>query len=218
MATIYEQIEELQIQVTALQTQLAGMQAQVLTSGTDIFTLGVGEYIIPSAEICATLLNKPTTRTATGYVSVKAAGTAGQLIMTYAICDKTSVSYFQTSYYTTGWGAWHEIDLTTTAWADLPLATGISAYNEAQKPRYCKVGKTVFITGVLKGITASDIVIATLPEGYRPSKRVICPVAAVGQMITKISIDTNGEVVYNRSTVEPVLAENWHSIACSFKV
>ena len=108
--------------------------------------------------------------------------------------------------------------LTDSGWLDLPLSTGIAAYNEAQKPRYRKVGKTVFLTGVLKGVTGSDVTIATLPSGYTPSKRAIIPIACVGQMIGKISIDTDGSIVLNRTTVEPVIAENWHSIACNFNV
>lgn len=217
MATIYEQIEELQTQVTALQTQLAGMQIQEVPENTDIFALPVGRHFVPSAAVCATLLNKPITSNWTAYIDVLPAGADGQKIVRYCPVSKDFESYYQVAYYSGAWGDWKVVSLKFTDWTDLPLASGISAYSEAQKPRYMRTNKTVFISGVITGVTEHDTVIATLPSGFRPSKKVIVPVAAVGQMITKISIDTNGDIVYNRSTVEPVLAENWHSIACCFE-
>lgn len=223
LMTIYDDVAELQEAVASLQAQMISVQAsmsalqvQTLAEGTDLDTLSVGEYLIPSATICATLLNKPTSRTATGYVSVDPCGNDGQIIMRYFICDKTSVVFYQRAYYTTGWGSWFEIDLTNSGWIDLPLASGITAYSDAQKPRYMRTNKTVFISGVITGLTDNDTVIATLPSGFRPSKKVIIPIASVGQIISKMSIETDGRVIYNRSTIEPIVAVNWHSIACSF--
>lgn len=218
MANIYDDVDTLKSQMETVLNQLSKVYPIALTEGADIYELPEGHYYIPNATICATLLNKPTTRTATGFVTVISAGDAGQKVVEYTICDRTTVVSYYAAYYTEVWGNWIEINSTDSGWLDLPLATGIAAYNEPQKPRYRKIGKTVFLTGVLKGVTASDVTIATLPSGYRPSKRVIIPIACVGQMIGKISIDTDGSIVLNRTTVEPVIAENWHSIACNFNV
>lgn len=217
MATIYEQIEELQIQVTALQTQLAGMQIQGVPENTDIFALPVGRYYVPSAAVCATLLNKPITSNWTAYIDVLPAGADGQKIVRYCPVSKDFESYYQVAYYSGAWGDWKVVSLKFTDWTDLPLASGISAYSEAQKPRYMRTNKTVFISGVITGVTEHDTVIATLPSGFRPSKKVIVPVASVGQIISRVSIDTDGTVSYNRSTIEPIIAANWHSIACCFE-
>jgi hypothetical protein len=211
MANIYEDVEALQIAVANLQTKS-------IAENTDLNTLTVGNYYIPSAEVSATILNKPTTRTATATVTVMQSGDDGQLIMIYRICDKTSNISYQRAYYTSGWGTWSEVDLTDSGWIDLPLETGIIAYNDAQKPRYRKLGKTMFLSGVYKGAVGENVVIATLPTGYRPNKKVILPMASVGQMFSKISIETNGQIVLNRTTVEPIIAENWHSIACCFEL
>lgn len=217
MSNIYDDVELLQTEVEALKTKVATLYPTILTAGADIHALDIGEYIIPNATVCATLVNKPTSRTATGYVSVISCGDSGQKIVKYTLCDRTSVITYYAAYYTETWGAWIEINSSDSGWLDLPLASGITAYNESQKPRYRRVGKTVFLSGVIKGVTASDVTVATLPNGYRPSKRVIVPIACVGQMIGKVSIDTDGSIILNRTTVEPVIAENWHSIACCFE-
>ena len=218
MATIFEQIEALEQQVSTLQAQLAGMQIQALTENADLFALSVGRYYVPTAAVSATLLNKPITNTWTAYIEVLPAGADGQKIMRYCPVSKDFESYYQVAYYSGAWGDWKVVSLKFTDWTDLPLVSGISAYSEAQKPRYMRTNKTVFISGGITGLTAHDSLISTLPSGFRPSKRVILPVASVGQMISKISIDTDGTIVYNRSTIEPIVAVNWHSIACCFEV
>lgn len=223
MATIYDDVADLQGRVAALEEQMtqvltAVRGVTVLPSGTDLHTLAIGDYYIPNATVCATLANKPTTSNSTAFVKVVPAGSDGQKIMYYYICNKDDPSYYQTAYYTTGWGEWNEINLYDSGWIDLTLNTGITAYNEAQKPRCRRVGKEVILSGVFKGVSGSDVVITTLPSNCRPVKKFILPVACVGQMIGKISVETNGNIVLNRTTVEPVIVENWHSIACSFCV
>lgn len=103
-----------------------------------------------------------------------------------------------------------------TGWQEIPLATGITAYSDEQAPRCRKIGKDVFLSGVLRGVTAKDQTVATLPVGFRPSKKVMFAVCSVGQMFTKMTVNTNGTIVLNRSSIEPVEAINWHSIACNF--
>lgn len=218
MANIYEDIEALQLAVTEIQSQLSNIKIQTITGGADLDTLTAGRYLIPTAEISATLLNKPISTNWTGIVEVIPAGSAGQLIQRYCPVSKDFESYYQRAYYSGAWGSWKTVSLKFTDWTDLPLADGISAYSEAQKPRYMRTNKTVFLSGVFTGITDNDVLVGTLPSGFRPAKRVILPIASVGQIISKISIDTDGTITYNRSTIEPITNINWHSIACCFEV
>lgn len=216
VATLQQEMTAAQTAITALQAQTAALQRQPVAEGADILALDYGLYYIPSAAVCATLLNKPVTNTWTGEIDVIKGGDDGQKKIIYRHCSKTVTTYYQIAYYSGAWGEWQEVALSFSGWQDLTLNDGITAYNDAQKPRYCKDGRTVYISGVLKGLTANDTAIATLPSGYRPAKRVIVPIASVGQCMSKMTIDTDGVITYNRSTIEPITAVNWHSIACSF--
>lgn len=105
-----------------------------------------------------------------------------------------------------------------SGWIDLPLAEGITQYNEEQKPRYRRIGKEVFLSGVFKGVTANNTVVGTLPEGFRPSKKIMFATPSVSQCMSRISINAEGVISHERATVEPLTATNWHSIACIFTV
>lgn len=207
---------EAQIAITALNTAVGAMGVTELIEGIDLHELAEGDYLIPNAAVSATILNKPTTSTNTARVKVLAMGDSGQKTIYYIPCSKTDNTYYMQAYYSGGWGDWITTALTDSGWLDLPLSTGITAYSDAQKPRYRKIGNEVFLSGVYTGAVGQNLTIATLPSGYRPTKKIILPCASVGQMFSKISIETNGEIVLNRTTVEPIIAENWHSIACSF--
>lgn len=216
---IYDDVAVLQEQVALLQSQIAALGAPIaLAENTDLNTLGVGNYYIPTSTICGTILNKPVTSNSTAFVEVTPGGADGQKMMYYRICSKDGASYYQRAYYSSGWGSWHEINVYDSGWVDLPMASGITAYSDAQKPRCRRIGKEVMVCGVFKGAVGTDVTIATLPVNFRPAKKHILPIASVGQMIGKISVETDGSIVLNRTTVEPIIAENWHSIACSFCV
>lgn len=55
-----------------------------------------------------------------------------------------------------------------TGWLDIPLASGVLPYSEAQKPKYRKIGNEVFLKGVIKGVTEANQILATLPVEVRP--------------------------------------------------
>lgn len=107
---------------------------------------------------------------------------------------------------------------TDTGWVDLPLSEGILAYNDEQTPRCRKIGNIVFLSGVFKGVVANNTPVGTLPEGFRPSKKIMFAVPSVAQCMSRISITTNGVITHERATNEPLVATNWHSIACTFNV
>ncbi len=224
LGTIYEDVAELQEQVTLLQQemvqaqqQIAALQPNVLAENTDLNTLGVGKYIIPSTVVCATLLNKPTTSNATGFITVEQGGVMGQLVMQYVPCAAPA-SYYQRAYFSNTWNAWNEVNLFDSGWADLALDNGVVAFNDEQKPRYRRVGKEVFITGVVKNISANETNIATLPANYRPSKKIIIAVPSTGARFSRVSVLTTGAINYEQISDGAPIASQWHSIACSFNV
>lgn len=234
LQSIYEDVALLQSQVAQLQSEMATAQSNIgnlslalgqlstgaieLTANTDLNTLGVGSYIIPSTSVSATLVNKPTANTATAHVIVLEGGSAGQLIMYYIPCAKEGASYFQRAYYENSWGTWKDVNVFDSGWLDLQLSGSVIPFNEEQKPRIRRIGKEVFITGVVKNISAFNTVIATLPANYRPSKKLIIAVPSTATKFSRISIQTDGVMTYEQSNDDIVGTGNWHSIACSYNV
>lgn len=227
VALLQSQVVELQAQMSTANTNIANLNvalgqlnpgATELTADTDLSSLGAGTYVIPSTSVSATLLNKPTANTATGYIIVLEGGSAGQLIMYYIPCAKEGTSYYQRAYYEGSWGTWKEVNVFDSGWLDLPLSSGVIAFNEEQKPRYRRIGKEVFISGVVKNISVFNTVIATLPVDYRPSKKVIFAVPSTATKFSRISIQTNGVMTYEQSNDDVVGTGNWHSVACNYNV
>ncbi len=218
VAALQQSMTEAQAAITALNTAVGAMGVTELIEGIDLHELAEGDYLIPNAAVSATILNKPTTSTHTARVRVLSMGDSGQKSIYYIPCSKTNNCYYVQAYYSGGWGDWITTALTDSGWLDLPLSTGITAYSDTQKPRYRKIGNEIFLSGVYKGAEGENVTIATLPSGYRPTNKVIVACASVGQMFSKVSIETNGEIILNRTTIEPVAAVNWHSIACSFAI
>lgn len=58
-----------------------------------------------------------------------------------------------------------------TGWVNLPLSDGVQAYSEELRPKYRRIGKEVFLSGVIKGITEANTVLGLLPEGFRPVRQ-----------------------------------------------
>lgn len=202
--------------IIQLQDDVASLKAQEIIANTDLNDLDVGIYIIPSTAVANSLLNKPNAGSATGFIRVLSAGSAGQKIMYYKPCINSPTYYFR-AYYSGAWINWQTVDLTETEWFDLLLTSAAIAFNEEQKPRYRKIGKTVFIAGVVKGVSSNDVVIASLPEGFRPSKRTIFANASSDGSTSSFTLYPNGNIGLNRnSSVPTITAGQWHSLACSF--
>lgn len=111
-----------------------------------------------------------------------------------------------------------------TGWITLPLASGITAYNEANTPQYRKVGKLVFIRGTVKGITARNTVIGTLPQGFRPTKAnpyVQNTSLGTGNYATqtRLTVTTTGDVKIEAISDNAVFgADKWFPIATEYLV
>ena len=218
MSNIYDDVELLQQEVETLKTQMSALSRVALAEGTDILALDVGHYTIPTTSICATLVNRPTTNTSTADIDVVPGGADGQKMIYYRPCAKEGASYWQAAYYADSWGPWHEINVFDSGWFDLPLSANAIAFNEEQKPRYRRIGKEVFLTGVIKGVSANETLVATLPVNYRPSKKIIIAIPSTGTKFSRISVHTNGNIYYEQSNDNTANATHWHSIACSFVV
>ena len=219
VAALQTQMTEVMSSITNIENELNDSNVTVLEANNDLDTLGIGAYIIPNSTVASSLLNKPNgVNTSTGYIKVVAGGNDGQLMMYYYTCKKTDATYYYRAYYQGTWGDWNAISVIDTGWNDITLNTGISAYSESQKPRYRRIGKEVFLTGVFTGVTSANVLIGTLPTDCRPSKKMLIPIASVGQIISRMTVDVDGTIMYNRSTIEPIVAENYHSLACTFCV
>lgn len=111
-----------------------------------------------------------------------------------------------------------------TGWKTLPLATGIQAYNEANTPQYRKIGKLVVIRGTVKGVTARNTVIGTLPDGFRPTKAnpyVQNTSLATGNYATqtRVTVTTTGDVKLEAISDNAVFGvDKWFPIATMFLV
>lgn len=111
-----------------------------------------------------------------------------------------------------------------SGWIPLPLANGITAYNEANTPQYRKIGKLVIIRGTVKGVTARNTVLGTLPTGYRPSKAnpyVQNTSLGTGNYATqtRLTVTTTGDVKLEAISDNAVFgAEKWFPIATMFLV
>lgn len=55
-----------------------------------------------------------------------------------------------------------------SGWIDIPWENGVSS-NANWTARLRRVGKSIFLRGLCTGITANELQVATIPEGYRPT-------------------------------------------------
>lgn len=224
LGTIYEDVAELQEQVVALQTQVSTLQGQVtsqvdLVENTDLNSLTIGRYVIPTKAVSETLINKPTTSTATGIIYVVDGGSGGQMTMYYIICDKSIVRYYHRAYYLNAWGTWNEVDTSDSGWVALPLATGIGQHNSSSFPaRYRKIGKKVRIEGAINGVTAGNSLVATLPSGFRPSCDMYYLGARNGGESDTYSIMSNGQIKLVDSSNDTYNADQYHFINTEFLI
>lgn len=98
-------------------------------------------------------------------------------------------------------------------WKELSLATGFENYGEDYAPlRYKKVGKFIFIQGMLKTNTTGYVTIATLPETYRP-KYVIYSMGIGGNNPKALIFQPNGEI-----KASDIITNSWLGIDTYFPI
>ena len=104
------------------------------------------------------------------------------------------------------------IQIAESAWTDLVLENNVQAYSTAQKPQYKKIGNQLFIRGVVKNVTTLPTTIGTLPEGYRPSRRLILSGMGINTTPIRVEIETTGEIKIDHSTFVSA-STYWYSIS-----
>lgn len=85
-----------------------------------------------------------------------------------------------------------------TGWQDLTLAQDITAQSSAAayKPQYRKIGKLIYVAGCVKGATANNQILATLPSGYRPSHQMRYITGRSGTAHVILQLGTSGEITF----------------------
>jgi|GEM_PF-1918493 len=87
------------------------------------------------------------------------------------------------------------LDSEDSGWKAAPLKDGITQYSTSyQSARYRKKNGVVYIEGMIKGGTATnELVLFTLPSGYRPTKRLILNTYR-SNGIQRTDVEKNGNV------------------------
>ena len=92
------------------------------------------------------------------------------------------------------WSRWVlQLNDNAPTWFNLALQNGITASTKSgvtRTPRYTKVGKLVTVEGEISPVSGINIVIATLPSGYRP------PVTRIFKTALNTSISNDGATIY----------------------
>lgn len=116
------------------------------------------------------------------------------------------------------WTDWTPI-YSDSGWQTLPLASGVSQQNASVYPcRYRKLGNVVYVEGAVKGFAEIQKVVATLPEGYRPSKSFYVQTATDAGQTDTFMFRTNGAIERMSTTRSPQSAEDYHFIGASFLI
>lgn len=116
------------------------------------------------------------------------------------------------------WTVWTPI-YSDSGWQALPLASGVSQQNEAVYPcRYRRLGNVVYVEGAVKGFTEIQKVVATLPEGYRPSKSFYVQTATNAGQTDTFMFRANGAIERMSTTRSPQSADDYHFVNTSFLI
>lgn len=115
--------------------------------------------------------------------------------------------------------------LVSTAWADLPLASGVTEYDYDSAPKYKKVlGSMVAVSGAVKPTSqvaaGGSVDIGTLPEGFRPSRYVCFLCQGSGGSVWLLGITDSGVLSCSRyrngSTNAAIGTSAWLTFHCTF--
>lgn len=217
MSNIYDDVE-------LLKEQMETLIPVALTEGADIHALPVGRYYIPDTVISATILNKPVTRNSNAYVDVRYGATGEKQVWYYINSKAADVNnkVYYCYFYDNEWSEWLTAFLRPddSGWLDLPLASGITAHNASAFPcRYRKVGNMVFVEGCVKGFAEAEKIVATIPEGFRPSKSFYVQGATNGGNTDTFNVQAvSGQIQRVSTTLANLAADNYHFINMSYLI
>lgn len=166
----------------------------------------------PIADILYIVLDEQSTYTydGTDLVSVGGGSSAGGETLPVG----SEIDYDGTTVPT----GWEEVEY-DSGWLDLPLASGITAQsgNVVYTPQYRKIGNVVYVEGCVKGATANNQLLATLPSGYRPVHQMRYMTGRSTTANAILQLSTNGELQFiNLSDSSTVSASTYIYIQTSF--
>lgn len=117
-----------------------------------------------------------------------------------------------------------EAAVSDTGWCDLNLENGVQAYAAGNKPQYRRIGKVVFLRGAVTNVNVRNTVIATLPEGFRPSTMSYPYVQNTSlrtgdfMMMSRIIAGTNGQIKIEALSDGAAFGNKWFPINCCFVI
>ncbi|PKR82609.1 hypothetical protein CWO92_23505 [Heyndrickxia camelliae] len=110
--------------------------------------------------------------------------------------------------------------LNSPTWNILALQNNVQIYATSTDLSYCKIGKIVYVRGILKNITSLPINIATLPVGYRPyiSNVFICPSSIESNIptFTRVSVSNTGVISIDGKSGSAPTTSTYFAIFFSF--
>lgn len=109
-----------------------------------------------------------------------------------------------------------------TGWITLPLATGIIPYSDALAPKVRRIGNIVFMDGVVKNILNPNIIVAKLPEGFRPTRQAyfVGGSATISNKATfyNCQINSNGDVRITTQSTGTYNTDYYLRLSCAFSI
>lgn len=209
--TIFERLDLLESEINTIKTTFLSQKSTDINN-KDLNEC-IGKVIFAYGNGCT---NKPTT--SNGYLINIPHDSKPTLYNKQIWFSRSSNEIWVRNLENGVWGEWQPVRY-DSGWITLPLASGVSAYSNAQLPQYRKVGNTVYIRGAVKGITTVPKVIGTLPAGFRPTQvRSFVQNTSVQDShphFTRMQVQTNGDIEI-RYTTNDISASTWFPIETSF--
>lgn len=222
--SIYDDVAELQESVTELREAILEVATSILDIEQNVLpdkcaTLNdvdlntqIGKIIIGYGNGC---LNKPTG--SNGFLINLPHNSAPDKFGKQIWITRPSNNVFLRNLENGVFGEWVSIRF-DTGWYTLSLTSGVNPQNESQYPcRYRKVNDRVYVDGCVKGLSAAGQIVATLPEGYRPSKSYYYQTPTNGGKTDTFRVHTDGRIEW-MATTGTFADTNYHFIKTEFFV
>lgn len=112
-----------------------------------------------------------------------------------------------------------------TGWTNLILEN-VTAHDKggSSQPQYKKKGNQVFVRGAVEGAWDgnNNLVIATLPDGFRPANQLYRILPTQGSIYTRLRITSQGvmdiEQVLNLASGENYTSNRWFDLELNFEL
>ena len=116
-----------------------------------------------------------------------------------------------------------ETATTDSGWQKLALGSGVTEYNAANYPVRCrKIGKQVYVEGLISNTVAMNVTVATIPDGFRPSKNqiVVTPMSkkTTARHATVIFYATGEVKIDSISSADALAATDYVSLKTSYLI